>query len=81
MITEPSLVELRYLEIEDYLGLKDSMQKAYPHWEGSYWRKHHIEKLLKLFPEGQLAVVMDGQVVGCALSLIVNYDKFGDHHT
>ena len=81
MITEPSLVELRYLEIEDYLGLKDSMQKAYPHWEGSYWRKHHIEKLLKLFPEGQLAVVMDGQVVGCAISLIVNYDKFGDHHT
>ncbi len=74
-------IELRHLQIEDYLGLKESMQKAYSHWEDSYWKRHHIKKLLDIFPNGQLCVLVDGNVAGCALSLIVDYKKFGDNHT
>src|SRR5690606_12500271 len=40
-----------------------------------------IDKLIKIFPEGQLAVVVDDVVVGSALSLIVKYELFGDDHT
>ena len=74
-------IELRNLKLEDYLGLKSSMMEAYPNWIGGYWEEKHIEKLLKVFPEGQLCVAVNDQIAGCALSLIVDYNKFGDNHT
>lgn len=80
-MVEVQKIELRNLEMTDYLGLKDSMIKAYKNWEGAYWKEHHIKALLDKFPEGQIAILADDKVVGCALSLIVNYDDFGDDHT
>lgn len=45
------------------------------------WTKTQIRKLIKLFPEGQLCVEDNGHVVAFALSLIVDYEKYGDTHT
>ena len=73
-------IELRNLQINDYLELKDSMIEAYANWEGAYWREYHIAKLLEIFPEGQICILVNGKVVGTALSIIVNYAKFGDNH-
>lgn len=73
-------VTVRPLRIEDYEDLKSSMIEAYDGM-GGVWRKANIQKLLKLFPEGQLCVVVDDRVVACALSLIVEYKLFGDEHT
>lgn len=67
-------VELRNLQIEDYKELKKSMIEAYPEMVDSYWKEDHIEKLLELFPEGQLVIVADGVVVGSALSILVTED-------
>ena len=75
-------VELRNLQVEDYKQLKNSMIEAYPGMENSYWKEEQIEKLLKIFPEGQLVIVVDGKVVGSALSLIVHeklVDKNSDY--
>ncbi|VXB78698.1 Hydrolase YhcX [Flavobacterium sp. 9AF] len=69
-----SKVELRNLQIEDYKQLKKSMIEAYPQMSESYWKEDHIEKLLKIFPEGQLVIVADGIVVGSALSILVTED-------
>ncbi|HAF27479.1 MAG TPA: carbon-nitrogen hydrolase [Bacteroidales bacterium] len=74
-------VEIRYLKISDYQELRSSMQEAYPNWPGAYWKESHLQKLLDVFPEGQIAVVVNGVVVGSALSLILKYDHFGDEHT
>ncbi|PSL43732.1 putative amidohydrolase [Chitinophaga niastensis] len=74
-------VEIRKLTVEDYLDLKESMVSAYADMAGSYWREPTIQRLIKLFPEGQIAVTMNDKVVGCALSIIVDYEKFGDNHT
>lgn len=74
-------VELRALKMSDYQGLKQSMIAAYTNWPGAYWQESHIETLLKIFPEGQIAIFADDELAGCALSLIVNYDHFGDDHT
>jgi len=74
-------VELRHLNIKDYEGLKESMIAAYENWPGAYWREPQIQKLLSIFPEGQIAVLIDHEVVGCALSIIVKYEHFGDSHT
>ncbi|HKK74805.1 MAG TPA: bifunctional GNAT family N-acetyltransferase/carbon-nitrogen hydrolase family protein [Saprospiraceae bacterium] len=76
-----SEVEVRKLEIEDYQALKSSMLDAYNDMEAHYWRKDQIQQLIELFPEGQFAALVDGKVVGTALTIIVDYQKFGDKHT
>ncbi|MEL6533885.1 MAG: carbon-nitrogen hydrolase family protein [Bacteroidota bacterium] len=74
-------VELRNLQMEDFRGLVRTMKKAYPNWEDSFWRESQVKKLLEIFPEGQLCVLVNGKVAGAALSLMVDYDLFGDNHT
>lgn len=74
-------VELRNLRIEDYNELKSSMMEAYSEMEGSYWKEHHIKKLLEIFPQGQLVILVDGKVVGSALSLIVTNEQVLENHT
>ncbi|MFD1602017.1 GNAT family N-acetyltransferase [Flavobacterium artemisiae] len=72
MQTKINKVELRNLEIEDYKQLKKSMIESYPEMADSYWGSDDIERLLSIFPEGQLVILVDGKVVGSALSLIVD---------
>ncbi len=78
---EVKKIEVRNLRLEDYMGLRDSMLEAYKNWHGSVWTEDHIKKLLEIFPEGQIVVLFNDKVVGVALSIIVNYDNFGDDHT
>ncbi len=74
-------IETRKLTLGDYENLSSSMLKAYDTMGGQVWSKSSIEKLLKIFPEGQLCIAVDEKVVACALSIIVNYDEYGDKHT
>lgn len=74
-------IELRKLTLEDYNDLKESMEQAYDTLGGQIWSKQTIAKLLNLFPEGQLCIAVDDKVVACSLSLIVDYDEYGDKHT
>ena len=48
------------------------MIESYPEMADAYWKEHHIEKLLKVFPAGQLVILADGEVVGAALSILVS---------
>lgn len=74
-------IELRKLTIEDYTDLRESMQQAYLDSGNGIWSKAKISDLLRIFPEGQLCIAVDGKVVACSLSIIVDYDLFGDTHT
>lgn len=73
-------VELRNLAFEDYKQLKNSMIESYPEMADSYWRANDIEQLLTIFPEGQLVILVDGKVVGSALSLIVDEKLVDKRH-
>jgi len=73
-------VELRNLEIEDYRQLKKSMIESYPEMADSYWGSDDIERLLSIFPEGQLVILVDGKVVGSALSLIIDEKMVEKRH-
>lgn len=57
------------------------MIEAYSELEEMYWKEHHIIKLLDTFPEGQLVVIVDGKVVGSALSLIIPSEVAQKNHT
>jgi predicted amidohydrolase/GNAT superfamily N-acetyltransferase len=72
-------VEVKLLKNSHYDDLKESMLNAYPDW-GAFWSEKAIEKLISIFPEGQICVLVDNKVVGTALSIIVDYARFGDDH-
>ena len=82
-LSDVDKIELLYLQIEDYFELKEAMVVAYSSMPevDAYWRKHQIESLLEKFPEGQIVVKINGELAGCALSIIVNYDDFEGSHT
>lgn len=79
--TEIRHLEIQKLSIGDYQELLMAMKAAYPNWQGSYWSLNSIKNLIDQFGEGQLVIKVNGIVVGCALSLIVDYERFEDEHT
>ncbi|MDX8341518.1 carbon-nitrogen hydrolase family protein [Draconibacterium sp. IB214405] len=74
-------IELKYLKFGDYQELKEAMIEAYSNMPDAYWKEHHIKSLIKRFPEGQVVLKVNGQIAGCALAIVVEYDKFEDNHT
>ncbi|MCK0132067.1 bifunctional GNAT family N-acetyltransferase/carbon-nitrogen hydrolase family protein [Flavobacteriaceae bacterium F08102] len=74
-------IELSYLALEDYEELKELMISSYSSMPDSYWEKSHIETLTKRFKEGQVVIKINGQLAGCALSIIVDYESFTDSHS
>tara|TARA_R110000787_G_scaffold22588_2_gene65438 strand:- start:10987 stop:12513 length:1527 start_codon:yes stop_codon:yes gene_type:complete len=74
-------IELKFLDKNDYQELKTTMISAYTNMPDSYWKEHHLESLINKFPEGQVVIKINGQLAGCALSIIVDYDDFEDNHT
>ncbi|MDO8970365.1 MAG: carbon-nitrogen hydrolase family protein [Saprospiraceae bacterium] len=75
------IVKVRPLQIADYDGLKSCMIRAYPQMPEAFWKEHQINRLLSIFPEGQLVITINDEIVGCALSIVVRYERFGDNHT
>ena len=74
------IIEIRHLRKEDYESMKAAMLRAYPRM-GAYWREESITRLLDLFPEGQLVVTVNDEVVAAALAIVVSRAKFSDEHT
>lgn len=74
-------IELKLLTLDDYQELKVTMIDAYTNMPGSYWKEKHIQTLIQKFPDGQVVIKVNGQLAGCALSIMVDYDSFDDNHT
>ncbi|WP_461515665.1 GNAT family N-acetyltransferase [Porticoccus sp.] len=73
-------LNLRHLQLEDYTELKEIMDRVYPGLGGA-WPEKKFRAQLAVFPEGQICIEDHGKVVAAAFSVVVDYDKFGDHHT
>lgn len=74
-------VEVRNLRMDDYDQLAKSFKRIYAD-EDVFWTREQIKKLLTIFPEGQVVIVIDdNKIVGCALSIIVDYNMVKGDHT
>lgn len=74
-------IELTFLSINNVEELKEAMLLSYETMPDAYWRKEELKSLIDKFPEGQVVIKVDGEIAACAFSLIVDYDKFSNHHT
>lgn len=81
MINKIENIELEYLTLNDYEQLKSAMIEAYSSMPDAYWKKFHIKSLIDKFPHGQVVIKVNGNLAGCALSIILDYNKFEDSHT
>ncbi|WKD86287.1 Deaminated glutathione amidase [Polaribacter huanghezhanensis] len=81
MIQNIENIELQFLTLDDYKALKKAMIEAYATMPDSYWRESQIKALIDKFPKGQVVIKINGELAGCALSIVVDYDSFDDKHT
>ena len=76
-----SKIQIRPLQMDDYIQLAQSFKRVYADGSDVFWTRKQIETLLRLFPEGQIVTVVDNKIVGCALSIIVDYNLVKGDHT
>ena len=81
MKKEINNVQLSYLNINDYTELKEVMISSYHALDNAYWALEKIEKLIDIFPEGQVVIKVNNEIAGCALSIIVSTSDLDDYHT
>ena len=51
-------VQIRNLQIEDYVQLSQSFTRVYSDGSDVFWTREQIQKLIKIFPEGQIVTVV-----------------------
>jgi hypothetical protein len=78
---EANHVEVRNLTKPDMQELQAASADVQQIGKLNAWDEQTIDALLTRFPDGQICVCVDGKVVGCTFSLIIDYAKFGDPHT
>ncbi|MBA1146012.1 GNAT family N-acetyltransferase [Ectothiorhodospiraceae bacterium WFHF3C12] len=73
-------LRLRNLRLSDYPDVARIMDRVYADIGGAWTRKQFAAQINR-FPDGQICIEDNGKVVAAAISMIVNYDRFGDRHT
>ncbi len=63
MVENIENIELQFLTLNDYKELKKMMIQAYPTMPDSYWKEEQIESLISKFPQGQVVIKINGEVV------------------
>ena len=71
---------LRQSRPEDYEDIAEIMERVYPGGMEGAWTRAQFESQISRFPEGQMCIEDNGKVVAAAISLIVNYSRWGHHH-
>lgn len=80
MATDHPNLQLCNLTLDHYSKIKALMDAAYVDIGGS-WPKHTIKRLVSEFPEGQIGVEDNGELVGIALTITVEYLRYSNPHT
>lgn len=73
-------LNLRNLTRNDISQLEILMDRVYADIGGS-WPRESLQALLNEFPEGQIVIDDNGQVVAVALTVRCSYDRFSKAHT
>jgi predicted amidohydrolase len=80
MTVEQAHLQLCNLTNNHYPQIKALMDEVYSELGGS-WPQRTIDHLIAEFPEGQIAISDNDVIVGIALSLQVDYNRFSNPHT
>ncbi len=74
-------IELVYLKKQDHLDIVKLMEDEYRYLDDSTWTQEEFYSLIDKYPKGQVAIKVNDNLAGFALSIIVDYNKFDDSHS
>jgi ribosomal protein S18 acetylase RimI-like enzyme len=72
-------VIIRNIERTDFDKIIELQIVCFPNMEP--WTMEQLESHLRIFPDGQICVELDGEIIGSCSSLIVNFDDYLEQHT
>jgi predicted amidohydrolase/ribosomal protein S18 acetylase RimI-like enzyme len=72
-------VIIRNIERDDFDKIIELQNICFPNMQP--WSIKQLESHLRLFPDGQICVELDGEIIGSCSSLIVNFDDYLEQHT
>jgi GNAT superfamily N-acetyltransferase len=83
MVHDKSKLKIRVVSHEDIPKIVELQEVSFPFMaiEGMIWKPHHLERHLKIFPEGQFVAEYEGKIVGSMSSLIVKLEPEYKEHT
>lgn len=70
---------IRLLKIEDFEKLNELQKLCFPGM--TTWTYENINNQLHFFPEGQIVIELDGQLIASSSSLIIEYESFDPNQT
>lgn len=79
MRTSTPRLNLRVIEKSDYPELAALMDLVF-HDVGGSWPRMTIMDLIHQFPDGQICIEDDGKIIGAALTIKVDYNRFSLPH-
>lgn len=71
---------VRQTRHEDIEGIIKMNQLGFGNPEIAF-KREHFESQLNIFPEGQVCIEYEGEIVGSCSSIIVNFDEYGEDHS
>jgi predicted amidohydrolase/ribosomal protein S18 acetylase RimI-like enzyme len=69
-----SRLVIRPLRIEDFDAIIELQERCFPGIPP--WKREQVESQLRIFPDGQIGVEIDGRLVASSSSLIVHFDDY-----
>ena len=74
-------VELRLLTPEDFAAVRAASDEAFAELPSSSWAVVQLDRLVELWPEGQVVATVNGELAGAAFALRVGDQLAGRAHT
>ena len=72
-------IQVRNLVFEDYESVKEMQLISFPFMKP--WNAVQWEKVTTAFPEGQIGIVVNGELAASSCSLILNFDEYQARHS
>ncbi|RED58115.1 bifunctional GNAT family N-acetyltransferase/carbon-nitrogen hydrolase family protein [Cohnella lupini] len=70
---------IRNIERKDFNNIIELQNICFPNM--GPWKIDQLESHIRTFPDGQICVELDGEIIGSCSSLIVNFDDYLEQHT
>lgn len=72
-------IVIRNIERKDFPQIIALQNICFPSMKP--WAVEQLESHVRLFPEGQICIEYDGEIIGSCSSLIINFDDYLEQHT
>jgi predicted amidohydrolase/ribosomal protein S18 acetylase RimI-like enzyme len=72
-------MRVRQLLLSDYEDIVALQKESFP--DMVIWTNDQLSSQIAVFPEGQLGVEFEGQLIGTCSSLIIDIDEYSDSHS